>query len=775
MRLRYQILFTLTIFAFAFIWLMAGSGTMSVSTADGIIPDDEIAYVDSSRYIQIVDPYTAAGNDPFTWTSPTLGWTDMAVSDVNADGVAELVAIGGNAVKLFAPYTPSGTIVPQFSRTIGSGFDYNRVVAGDFIPGDAGRDEILVQRTDSREGCPYSLQLFDGDEAGANWTMKLDKCYGTKWIRIRPGEVDGLEGDEIVMIRNGTSAARDRRLFIMKYAPDGSWPVLLSKGYGYNWKDLAIGNTHLNNGAIDEIILSRSEVQGVLNSFLIFQYHANSVSDAPDGQFKYYPYWDVLATGDVNNSGDDEVFMVRDPVVSTGTSMIGRNWGPDTMPAEWTSPGLKLGRNLQEVQMGDVDGDEKAEIVIGQPGSYRIYTEPGSNLNHGGDKAASFNTPIVIRLGNFDGQGVVTGPAKLAVDKTSLQFEMTRGENDPPDQTFMVYNAGGGGSIAYDVTRQIDGSWLNVTPFDGETAQTHTVSIDSSGLSAGVYNGTITVTALDPAVEESPQTIPVRLTIEATGPALSVSPTSISVDMNFGGVAPDPTLLSINNIGDGGPQHFTLDITTTDGGDWIKTNKFAGWTNDTATITIDVRSLSSGDYSGNIRIDAGNIDGSPVDVPVDVIIRPTGMEVTPTSLVMQAAVGQGTPKVRIDINQSAPGQGAVHWYAYAVPSGDWWDIVQAFENGELTVSQKDDGYVFTDSEGIQSEVSYVPWVLLTPNNGPTPGFIQMTLDMDQAPVGDNRVTILVDGGPDTINRFQGVDARILISDGGVWLPIMMAD
>ena len=762
MRLRYQILFTLTIFALAGIWLLAGSGTMSVSTADGIIPDDEIAYIDSSRYIQIVDPHAEAGNDPFTWTSPTLGWTSMVVLDANADDVDELVAIGGNKVQILAPYTPPGTVTPQFSRTIGSNLDYKRVVAGDFIPGDAGRDEILVQRTDSSAGCAYSIQIFDGDDAGANWTMKFNECYDHKWKRIEPGEVDGLDGDEVVMIKN-------ERLHIFKYASDGSWPVLFSKKYDRDWDDLTIGNTHLSNGAIEEIVLSRNVPQAALDTLIIYQYHANNVSAA--SKYKYYPNWKNLATGDVNNSGDDELFMVRDPQTTTGTSMIGRNWGSDSMPSEWTSPGLQLGRNVTEVQLGDVDGDEKAEVVIGQPGSYRIYTEPGSNLNHGGDEPASFNDPIVIRLGNFDGQGVVTGPAKLAVNKTSLQFEMTRGENDPPDQTFLVYNAGGGGSIAYDVTK--DGAWLNVTPFDGETQTTHTVSIDSSGLSAGVHDGTITVTAIDPAVEDSPQVILVRLTIEATGPALAVDPSSISVDMNFGGEAPDPTLLSIRNIGDGGNQHYTLEITTDDGGDWLKTNKVAGWTDDTATITLDVRSLTSGDYSGNIHVDAGNIDGSPVDVPVSVIIRPTGMEVTPKSLVMQAAVGQETPKARIDI--TVPGQGAIHWYAYAVPSGDWWGVAQAFQKGELTVSQKDDGYVFTDSEGVQSVVSYIPWVLLTPNNGPTPGFIQVTLDMDQAPVGDNRVTILIDGGPDTDNRFQGVDVRILISDGGVWLPIMMAN
>lgn len=772
MRQRYQFLLTLMILTLVGIIAMTGLDTSSVSHAVQVIPDDEIAYIDSNLYIQIDDPHTAPGTEPFTWTSPTLGWTNAAVLDANADGVDELVAIGGNKVQILTPYTPSGTVPPQFSRTIPSGFSYNWVTAGDFIPGDDGRDEILVQRTDSRSECSYSVQIFDGDNAGVNWTMKLDNCYNTDWKRIRPGEVDGLEGDEVIMIRNGSESNPDHRLLIMKYAPDGTWPTLYQTKKDFAWLDVIAGNTHLGNGTIDEIILSREGVQGVLPSLLIYQYNAYDISKVPDGEFKYNPYWRTLAAGDINNSGDEELFMVRDPRTTNGTSMIGLNWGSDSMPSGWTDPGLKLGRNLKEIQMGDVDGDEKAEIVLGQPGSYRIYTEPEADFDHSNDKPAAFSSSIVIRLGNYDGQGVVTGPAELAVDTNYLEFEMTRGEGDPPDQTFLAYNAGGGGSIAYNVT-QIDGDWLDVDPYDGETAQTHTVSVDSSGLSAGVYDGTITLTAVDPLVLESPQIIQVRLIIEATGPALSVEPSSISVEMNFGGVVPDPFELSILNIGDGGPQNYTLDITTDDGGDWIKTNKYGGWTDDIAKITLDVGSLSSGEYTGNIHVDAGNIDGSPVDVPVSVTIRPTGMEVTPTSLTMQAAVGQESPKARINIDQSAPGQGAIDWYAYAVPSGDWWGFFQAYQDGELSVEKSDDGYIFTDSKGAQSLVNYVPWVNLTPNNGPTPGFIQVTLTMDQAPVGDNRVTILIDGGPNTINRFQGVDARILISDGGVWLPLIM--
>ncbi len=187
MRLRYQILVTLVIVVLAGILAMPGLDSASAYTADEVIPDDEIAYINSSRYIKIEDPHAAAGTDPFTWTSSTLGWTDMAVLDANNDGVDEIVAIGGNKVQILTPYTPPGTVPPQFSRTISSGYNYVLVSTGDFIPGDEGRDEILVQRTDSRADCEFSVQVFDGDNAGTNWTLKMDDCYGTNWIRIKGG------------------------------------------------------------------------------------------------------------------------------------------------------------------------------------------------------------------------------------------------------------------------------------------------------------------------------------------------------------------------------------------------------------------------------------------------------------------------------------------------------------------------------------------------------------------------------------------------------------
>ncbi|RME84723.1 MAG: hypothetical protein D6775_04760 [Caldilineae bacterium] len=773
MRTRLKIPVLLTILVLVLLSLGTAVPGAAPAAKAQTVPDDEIAYVDSASRIQIIDPYTAPGQTSFTWTSPTGGWTDLAVSDVNADGVDEIVAIGGNKVQLLAPYTPPGTTPPSFSQTIAGGFQYTLVSTGDFVPGDGGRDEILVQRTDFLSDNGYSIQIYDGDASGTNWTTVYNAFFGIEWLRLEGGDIDGLEGDELVMMRNGPANNRDKRIKILKYNPadpSNRWVTIFENTYNFPWVDLELGNTHTNNGALDEIVTTRSGVLGQLASYLVFQYSANQLHDAPNGQGKYFPYWQDIATGDVNNSGDDEVFLIRDPQQDGGISMIGLNYGADSFPAAWSSPGIQLGRTLQVVEMGDVDGDQKAEVVVARPGSYRIYTQPELNTGHGGDQSASFRSPIALKLGNFDGSGITSEPQRLAVSTTSMQFTMTRGGPNPPSQTFQVTNAGGGGPIAYAVTRVIDGDWLQVTPFNGATPQTHTVSINGAGLNPGIYDGVILVTAEDPAVEDSPQQIQVRLIVEATGPILSVSPTSISFTMNFGGLVPDPVQLSIRNVGDGGAQNYTLNVTTSDGGSWLKTSKTSGQTDDTVAVSVDPNNLRSGSYSGTIQVNAGNIEGSPFSVPVFLTIIPTGMEVTPSSMMMQAHIGLPSPRSNIEINQSAAGSGAIHWYAYAVPAGDWQAAMAALAEGDVKVLQDESGYTFVSPDGLERQVSYLPWVYLTPDNGITPSVTQVSFDMDTIPVGEHRVTIIIDGGPGTPNRFQGVDLRVLVNDGGVWLP-----
>ncbi len=769
---------TLSRLLFAFLVLTLSTAGLESAVfpavkAQQTFPDDEIAFINANSFIQIIDPFTPSGRTPFNWISPVGGWTDLVVLDSNGDRIPEILAIGGGTARLFAPYTPSGIVPPGWTNQLPAGFVYTRATAGDLIPGDGGRDEIVLHRTDNRGGGSYSLQIYDGDNNGTTWQLVYEEFFAVPWIRMETGDYNGLEGEELILVRNGLPPDRlDRRIKILARTPAGTFQTFAEQTYNFPWIDLAVGNTHTNNGNLAEIVLTRDQVLGVFPSYLVFQYAPPVlIADAPTGERKFYPPFFDIALGDTNASGDAEVFLIRDPLEGgTGISLIGINHGSDPFPADWEN-GVQLGRNLQAVAMGDVDGDGRAEVVVAQPGSYRIWLEPASSLtNSTGWITASFQSPIVLRTGNFDGDGISFEPPRLAVDKTGLTFGMLRGGANPPSQTFQVTNAGGGGAIAYEVAKERGSAWLQVTPFEGTTPTTHTVTINGQNLPPGTYTDTIIITAVTQNVQDSPRRISVTLTVTPTGPELGVQPSSLHFDYNYGGIPPAAQTLSIRNVGDGGAQNYRLTVTTADGGNWLRTDKSSGRTDDTVSVSIDPTNLRPGDYSGRIRVDAGAIRGSPVEIPVTLRIAATGMIVTPTNLIIVADPALPSPRPLINVDQAVPGQGAIHWYAYAVLSGDWWDM--ASRTGEWQVTADKQQLRFTAPDGTVIPLSTVPWVILTPNNGYTPGSFQVSLDVAQAPRGETRVTILVDGGPGTPGRFQGVDVRVNVNNGGAWLPLI---
>ncbi len=96
-------------------------------------------------------------------------------------------------------------------------------------------------------------------------------------------------------------------------------------------------------------------------------------------------------------------------------------------------------------------------------------------------------------------------PPALSVSPTSLSFTAVEGGVDPPSQTVTVNNTGGG---TLNWTVSDDRGWLTATK---SGATTITVSVGVGSIQAGNSNGTITVTAS--GASNSPQSIPVTLTV----------------------------------------------------------------------------------------------------------------------------------------------------------------------------------------------------------------------------------------------------------------------
>jgi hypothetical protein len=101
----------------------------------------------------------------------------------------------------------------------------------------------------------------------------------------------------------------------------------------------------------------------------------------------------------------------------------------------------------------------------------------------------------------------VTVVSTISLSPTSLTYTATQGAANPANQTVSLTNTGG----TLNWTVSDSASWLSVSPASGSSSSTLTTAVNTSGLAAGAYNGTITVSATG----SSSQTVAVTLTVSA--------------------------------------------------------------------------------------------------------------------------------------------------------------------------------------------------------------------------------------------------------------------
>lgn len=101
--------------------------------------------------------------------------------------------------------------------------------------------------------------------------------------------------------------------------------------------------------------------------------------------------------------------------------------------------------------------------------------------------------------------------ASISYSPASLSFTATQEGNNPPIQAIGIWNSGGD-TLSWSVND--DAPWLNLSPTNGNSTggmSNVIVSVNISALTAGSYTGFVTISA--PEAENSPQTIPVTLTL----------------------------------------------------------------------------------------------------------------------------------------------------------------------------------------------------------------------------------------------------------------------
>ena len=104
--------------------------------------------------------------------------------------------------------------------------------------------------------------------------------------------------------------------------------------------------------------------------------------------------------------------------------------------------------------------------------------------------ASTLAVPLTIRV-DFN----IQGGSVLSLDQPALSFNANIGSTLA--QSAQVKLTNGGGSSIYAASPQVPASWLSINPSNGNIGaggnQTLTVTVNASGLAAGVYNSTVNV------------------------------------------------------------------------------------------------------------------------------------------------------------------------------------------------------------------------------------------------------------------------------------------
>lgn len=212
--------------------------------------------------------------------------------------------------------------------------------------------------------------------------------------------------------------------------------------------------------------------------------------------------------------------------------------------------------------------------------------------------------------------GEISEDPYISLSPASFTFNAIEGGSDPSDKTLEIWNSGGG-NLSWSVSD--DAAWLSLSPTSGSsTGEVDDVdlSVDTSGLSDGVYNATITITGS--GAINTPQQVPVTLNVSETAvPYLGFSPASFSFSATEGDSDPSDKTLKIYNSGG-----ETLNWSVSDDAAWLSLSPTSGSStgeDDEVAVSVDATGMEAqySPYVATITI-SGNADNSPETVGVTV-------------------------------------------------------------------------------------------------------------------------------------------------------------
>ena len=190
-------------------------------------------------------------------------------------------------------------------------------------------------------------------------------------------------------------------------------------------------------------------------------------------------------------------------------------------------------------------------------------------------------------------------------------------------------------------------AWLLVSQSVGVSPATLKVEANPTGLAAGTYVGTITVTA-----GTYQQAATVTLIVASAAPSISVTPASLSFNYTTGAAVPSPSLTSAFVLSSSGAA-VSASVAVS-GASWLKVTpsgnvSVIGLLN-TISVTVDPTGLTPKVYTGTIKISAPAATNKNLSINVTLTVSAAAPTATST---WPGGVIQGSPLTTVTVLGSA--------------------------------------------------------------------------------------------------------------------------
>ena len=261
--------------------------------------------------------------------------------------------------------------------------------------------------------------------------------------------------------------------------------------------------------------------------------------------------------------------------------------------------------------------------------------------------------PDTVTVSYVVAQGPIIGLSRTSVPMTAQAFAVV-----PDTELVTINNAGQGTlsglstSIAYNSAQT---GWLSASLSATTAPSTLTLVANASGLPAGTYSATVTISSSVVGVGSQQVTV----TFTVTGqPVITLTPDARSFTATRGGTLPSSQAVTIGNSGGGSLTGLTRTIEYLSGAGWLTASLNSTTAPATLTLQPNTTALVAGGYSARVII-ASTVPGvAPDTVSVSYTVQQAQVALSQTSVAL-GSVTRGASIGNVVINVTNGGQGTL--------------------------------------------------------------------------------------------------------------------